>query len=188
MGYGTVCCSPNTDDRPNSCARDAQFDIVNYVTTRGWLNGNNENDGAVLKVRRQAQTSNGFGIPVPYGDIASRPCQSRPFQWYGFPSQNQDSDGCSANWQGRFRYSATSQRPDPCPGDNTGSRIQLTGSSCGGMSGGPLYNRVDDYVIGILKASSRGCGDGQSIVQFSQLNFGRGSGGVDINALRDAIP
>lgn len=186
--WGTVCCAPSSADTPWTCASNAQFNIVNVAVTGGWLGGNRNNDGALLKVARQRRTASGFGVPVRWGSIISNPCPARrPFEWDGFPATG-NSQGCNVNWRGRLRYTITTQLPAPCPAANSGTLIQLVGSSCGGMSGGPLWNRVDDFVVAILVSSSISCTNGRGRVQFAQIALRRGVGGVFVQSLRNLIP
>lgn len=186
--YGVVCCSPSLDDELLNCAPDSAFSISDGSTTTGWLdNGDLNNDGAVLLVERMPDTGADVGIPVKWGSIAASPCNARPFEWAGFPATD-DKEGCALNWQGRGYSSATQQTPDPCPDDGSGTRVQLQGNSCGGMSGGPLYNRVDDFVVGMLSSSTRNCNsDGESWVQFAQIALEPGASGVLVQGLIEGL-
>ena len=44
--YGILCCAPALSDKPRECPANATFDVVNTVTTSGYLSGDSNNDGA----------------------------------------------------------------------------------------------------------------------------------------------
>lgn len=92
------------------------------------------------------------------------------------------------NWQGKMRYTISKQVPYSCPDANTGDQVTLRGSGCGGMSGGPVLNRYDNFVIGIVSTTTSECYDGRGTMRFSQLAVKEGVGGVYVTGLLDAIP
>jgi hypothetical protein len=189
--YGIVCCSPGTSGQYRDCASDSRFFISAVVSTTGWVNsGNGENDGAVMKVNRYANTDGGFGVPVPTGSIAAAACGSRAVYWGGFPSQSTNSGGCNVNFAERYRYTNVQQAPNPCPDAYSGNALTFGGDSCPGMSGGRLLDRASGMAIGILVRSSISCSSsGTSIVEFTQLVNNAGtSGGIFVQGMISAIP
>lgn len=156
--YGIVCCSTSTSDDPTTCAADARFYITTAVTTQGWFNNNDgDNDGAVIKVVKYANTGTGFGIPLPYGSISAGPCGNRAIQWGGYPSKSADQAGCNTDFQGKFLYTSESASPSTCPPANSGQTISYPGSACPGLSGGRLIDLKSGLAVGILVRASPSC-------------------------------
>lgn len=205
--YGQVCCSPDSSDQPANCAADARFAVVNAATTDGWLrSGLNDNDGAVLKVQRFAQTSGDFGVPVSWGAIRGGFCDSRSWSYGGFPVQDTTYDGCNVAFNGRFVYSNNNVSPVRCTVDSAGtanceaqcsagsgsSLLGFQGNSCAGMAGGPLvdYSSSVRYFYGILSRSYLHCSDagGGSKTIFVPVTENTSGAGAYIAQMIAALP
>lgn len=189
--YGLVCCSTSASDTPTTCATDARFYITTAITTLGWYNsGNENNDGAVIKVSRYSGTNAGFGVPLSYGSMSAGPCGRRAVQWGGYPSQSTVQAGCNNNFQGRFRFTAEIASPSTCPPNDSGQAVSYPGSACPGMSGGRLIDSTSGLAVGILARASISCTSAStSIIDFVQLvNSATVPEGVYLSSMVSAIP
>ena len=205
--YGQVCCSPDSSDSADRCASDARFAVIGAVATDGWrVNGLNDNDGAVLKVQRFPQTSGDFGVPVSWGSMRGGFCDSRSWFYGGFPAQDTANDGCNLPFNARFVYSYNNVAPLRCTVNSAGtvdceaqcsagsgsSLLGYQGSSCPGMSGGPLvdYSSSVWYYYGILTRSYVHCSDagGGSKTILVPVTENTSGAGANIAQMINALP
>jgi hypothetical protein len=147
---GFICCNINNQ---NQCANDAVFNIVSWVTTKGWFDLPNHmggtNDGAVLLVEPATEsnilpdplvtfTFNGptyeVGSTIPPLDITTSgfPCPDARFE--GCTAVNGLTEFCTE----RLGYTIPSASPLLDTNNIVGDVLVYTGSSCGGASGSPL--------------------------------------------------
>ncbi|KAG7667971.1 hypothetical protein Ndes2526B_g01613 [Nannochloris sp. 'desiccata'] len=195
--YGTVCCSPTRQDTRQSCPVDAQFDIVDFTTTIGYLARPSifsDNDGAVLKVRRRDNTNDIYGVPLRYGSIVNEENVERFFRYSGFPA-NSPRAGCDRDWFGRRYLSESTQTP--ASSSTPGGRLTLRSSSgCGAMSGGPLMTSIGGsmVIVGVIKGGSIRCteaGTGGTSSYLFSLNVPRDHptpAGFNIESLMKSLP
>eukprot|EP00884_Botryococcus_braunii_P000346 jgi/Botrbrau1/10311/Bobra.0120s0024.1 len=155
--FGEVCCStqPSGDF---VCATGQGFDIVGVVATCGYYTntrGSSFNDGAVLKVRRPANTQ--AGVALPYGPVTPSCPFGTTVMYAGYPAQVAATDGCYAEWNEQLVASTTSDLTQ-CPQADLGyPRFTYTGSVCPGMSGGPVMLPSTSMIFGILSLGSIYC-------------------------------
>jgi hypothetical protein len=187
--FGTVCCLTQPDTGPDNCQSGYGFDIVSISTTEGWIYSNQaSNDGAVLKLTRPGNAPDDIGVPLAY----TQPdpfCPGVAVVWAGYPSRpSQDSprEGCDRDWQERFAFASTSG-PTSCVTGLSSPSLTFQGSSCPGMSGGPLTS-ADSLAWGILSQSSQECVGRVSYVLFAAISNGGTDWGVDVSALIGNIP
>lgn len=184
--YGTICCRTQSNTGPDTCPSGYGLDIVQAVTTSGWLNrGLASNDAAVLKVRRPSNLASGVGTPLTYGP--PNPFCPATVSYLGYPASDSRLSGCNTAWGERLGSSTTSGAIQ-CYTSPTVPSLVYPGSSCGGMSGGPMYNPTTNVVNGILVQSSTSCANGRSNTLFSVITSSSQAYGVWLASLVSAIP
>eukprot|EP00884_Botryococcus_braunii_P015763 jgi/Botrbrau1/2870/Bobra.0036s0015.1 len=186
--YGTVCCRTQSDTGPDNCQAGYGFNIIDFSTTRGWLNSRLwNNDGAVLKLVRPSPTLGGVGTPLKFGQSGNPSCPAT-VTYAGFPIRN-NIWGCNNNWGERLGFSTTTGVIS-CTTQSDTPTGRYTGSACQGMSGGPMWNPSTNIVNGILSQGSLACSTTRtSTVSFAAIsNSGDSSWGVHVAGLIAAIP
>lgn len=192
--FGIVCCNPAPSDLLYDCAYDAQFYITGVVAPNEWVyQGNDNNDGAVMRVNPSPNTNPGFGVALPTGSISADPCIERDILWGGFQSKSDLQQDCGKLYSDKYLYRSSRAReaPTSCPPDNSGNVLLFPGSNCPGMSGGRLLDVATGNNVGLIFGSDDYCNSyGYSRVFFTQLvdTDIEGSGGICVAALVAAIP
>jgi hypothetical protein len=184
--FGTACCRTQSNTGPDNCESGFGFDITGMTVTSGWIYDNRaSNDGAVLKLKRPGNAPDNTGVPLAY----TQPdpfCPAGAVVYAGYPSQSSRFEGCNQDWQERFAF-ATASGASSCGIGLTFPSLAFRGSSCPGMSGGPLTS-ADGLAWGILSQSSYDCNGGASTVLFAAISNGGTDWGVDVSALIGSIP
>eukprot|EP00884_Botryococcus_braunii_P021302 jgi/Botrbrau1/7856/Bobra.9_2s0032.1 len=185
--YGTVCCRTQSNTGPDNCQSGYGFDIVNFVTNIGWYNfGYASNDGAVLKLRRPSNVASGVGVARTFGP-PSPFCPSAAVSYAGYPARSTSLSGCNQAWAERLAVATTSGVAS-CTTSSGAPSLAFRGSTCGGMSGGPLWNAATNRVIGIVIQSDIYCNSGRSLTLFSAITSSGTSWGVNVASLIAAVP
>eukprot|EP00884_Botryococcus_braunii_P019756 jgi/Botrbrau1/6464/Bobra.0034s0039.1 len=189
--YGTVCCRAGPSIGVDNCPAGYGFDVLQVTTTSGWFNnGSASNDGALLKVRRPTVATN-VGVPLAYGQ-ADQTCPNNTLTYAGYPADNgwliNFLSGCSVEAAERLAFSNTGVRVGCFTPDVTLPAFSFVGSTCGGVSGAPLWNPPTNTVWGIHTQGSPICINSTSNVGFSAITNGNTQWGVSIAALMKAIP
>eukprot|EP00884_Botryococcus_braunii_P015775 jgi/Botrbrau1/2881/Bobra.0036s0024.1 len=105
----------------------------------------------------------------------------------GFPIRN-NLWGCNNNWGERLGFSTTTGVIS-CTTQSDTPTGRYTGSSCQGMSGGPMWNPSTNIVNGILSQGSLACSTTRtSSVSFAAITNSLLSWGVHVAGLIAAIP
>lgn len=165
--YGTVCCQTQVDTDADNCADGYGLDIVGFAATNGWLNlGRDSNDGAVLVVRRPANLAAGIGTPVTYGQQNPR-CYSGTVTYLGYPAQDTTEPSCNRDF-GEQLAAGQASGLIQCTTNVNSPTYVWDGSSCGGMSGGPLYDSTN-FFFGILSAGGIFCTAGSTELYFTAV-------------------
>lgn len=199
--FGNVCCRTRYGTVGYNCEPEYSFAIIGMITTCGWLNlRQRTNDGAVLLVRKLVPVvPPGFlytGEPLPFSQIFKPPgpgesCPTEVFSsiYSGYPGSFAiRREGCFQAFEERL-FQPLPYAPllycSPADLVDFGS-LAYNGSSCPGMSGGPLYK---NKVFGILVASSITCQRGSypNSVEFSAISNSSTSWGVCMSCLVDAL-
>lgn len=182
--FGTVCCRTENKTGPDNCKAGYGFDVVGGVTTCGWFfHDLFSNDGAVLKVKRPSNVPANVGVPLVYGQ-ANPFCTNEQVTYAGYPARSTRKEGCNKRWGERFHYIRTSGLAQ-CTTSINKQSFTWYGSSCGGMSGGPLCTNTT--CIGILSASISECVGGKSVVSFAAISDSNQNWGVNIAGLVSAL-
>lgn len=152
---GYICCNPDRED--NSCPDESRFNVVAWVTTKGFAAlpypAQLRNDGAVLLVEPMPgassvtpdplvrETFNGVTIPPLNITTSGYGCADDRFE--GCSAANGLDDKCAV----LLGYTLPDAEPILNTNNDNGDILIYTGSSCGGHSGGPL-SAPDDGVAG----------------------------------------
>eukprot|EP00884_Botryococcus_braunii_P015771 jgi/Botrbrau1/2878/Bobra.0036s0023.1 len=186
--YGTVCCRTQSNTGPDNCQAGYGFNIINFSTTRGWLNsGTWSNDGAVLKLVRPSPTLGGVGTPLKFGQSGNPSCPAT-VTYAGYPILASNTAGCNTNWAERLGK-ATTTGVIACTTASDTPTMRYTGSSCPGMSGGPMWNPSTNIVNAILSQSHYACSTTKtSSVWFSAITNSPLSWGFHLAGLIAAVP
>eukprot|EP00884_Botryococcus_braunii_P011015 jgi/Botrbrau1/19915/Bobra.0059s0032.1 len=185
--YGTVCCRTRSNTGPDNCEAGYGFDILTFSAASGWLYNNRaSNDGAVLKLRRPANVANGVGVALRYGQ-PNPFCPTAALQFAGYPGQTTSFSGCNQAWSERFAFSTTSGARQ-CTMNVGFPSLAFRGSSCGGMSGGPIGIVSTNVQIGILSQGDVYCSSARSNTYFTAISNGGTSWGVNVANLISQVP
>eukprot|EP00884_Botryococcus_braunii_P000347 jgi/Botrbrau1/10312/Bobra.0120s0025.1 len=174
--FGEVCCSTNPSGS-NFCAPGEGFDIVGVVATCGYYTNTRQrdfNDGAVLKVRRPANSQ--AGVALPYGPVTPSCPFGTTVMYAGYPAQTTRSEGCNEAWMEQLVASNTSDLTQ-CPQEGSLPKFTYIGSSCGGMSGGPVMLPTTGTIFGILSLADPTC------TPTSQVYFAAVTDNVDLEGV-----
>lgn len=196
---GFICCDVQAD---NSCPNTAKFDILAWVTTKGYFKNVpvQTNDGGVLLVKPATEDiahvkpfplniqtfDNGFDF-IPQLDIRTSgfPCADPRFE--GCNVANGLTNGCTQ----RRGYVVTDALPILDSNNLAGDLLVYEGSSCGGHSGGPLSapdNQVGGFGI-LISGPSSACNlpGGTSGSTYSQVVSRSQANGVFVDDLANAL-